>query len=639
MTGRWRAGLAGLALAGLAALAAVVDGGGAVAALRERALDAALGWSPPPASDAVTVVDIDQASLAAEGPWPWPRERLAALVERVADGAPVALALDILLEGPDRSAPESLARALAARSGDMEAAAAVARLPDPDARLAAALARAPVVLAALLGPASGDAPAPAPIALSGPPPALAPWRAQGAALPFPPLRRAAREVAAASLGADGDGVLRRAPLFALAGDQPLAGLAVAAVRLREGAALYVLDGGAGRLRIGGVATPLAAEASLRFRPTGPECWKARSLSAADVLAGRVAPDRFAGRIVLIGGSAPALGALRRTAASAIAPSVQIHADAVETLLSGAAPVRPDGAGRAEAAAAVVLALAAAGAGALAGPALAAVATLGLAGMWAGGALAALSGFSLALDPASPALAALLSGGGAGLVAAVDARRRAAALRRRFESHLAPAVVERIARNPELLKLAGERREVTALFTDVEGFTAFAEAHPAEAVVGALDRYFDGVTAIVTAHGGMVDKLVGDAAHALFNAPLDLENHAEQAVRAALAIAAFSEAFRAAPDMAALGFGRTRVGVETGLAVVGDVGSRAKLDYTAHGGAVNTAARLEALNKPLGTAVCVGPVARARVSGVAFRAHGAVELRGLGRIEVYEPLPG
>ncbi|MDP3320694.1 MAG: adenylate/guanylate cyclase domain-containing protein, partial [Bosea sp. (in: a-proteobacteria)] len=219
----------------------------------------------------------------------------------------------------------------------------------------------------------------------------------------------------------------------------------------------------------------------------------------------------------------------------------------------------------------------------------------------------------------------------------ESRWREARLRRRFEQHLAPGVVERIVADPGSLKLSGERREVTALFTDIEGFTQTTREAGPEQLVAVLDGYFEGVTRIVGAHGGMVDKLVGDAVHALFNAPFDLEDHPRRALACAVAILDWTETYRATGLAAAIGLGRTRQGLETGIAIVGDVGVGAKLDYTAHGEAVNMAARLEALNKELGSSICVGPVAASRCDPALLRLLGTVELRGVGPVAVSTPI--
>src|SRR5258708_6491490 len=161
----------------------------------------------------------------------------------------------------------------------------------------------------------------------------------------------------------------------------------------------------------------------------------------------------------------------------------------------------------------------------------------------------------------------------------------------------------------------------------------------EELVAVLDSYCEGVAAIIVEHGGMVDKIVGDAVHALFNAPLDLDDHPRRAVACAIAIRSWTESYRALPAPAAIGFGRTRIGIETGQAIVGDVGLRSKLDYTAHGDAVNAAARFEAANKQLGSAICVGPGTAARCDHGMFRPLGTISVRGRDEpLAVFEPWP-
>ncbi len=169
----------------------------------------------------------------------------------------------------------------------------------------------------------------------------------------------------------------------------------------------------------------------------------------------------------------------------------------------------------------------------------------------------------------------------------------------------------IVSDPNLVKLTGERREITALFTDIEGFTTMTDRLGPQELVSLLDRYFEGVAAIVMKHGGMIDKLVGDAVHAFFNAPLDQSEHWRHAIACGIEIRSWTEAFRASPENRAAQMGKTRIGIETGDAVVGDVGIAAKLDYTAHGNAINIAARLEAANKDLGSTICIGAGAAER----------------------------
>jgi len=155
----------------------------------------------------------------------------------------------------------------------------------------------------------------------------------------------------------------------------------------------------------------------------------------------------------------------------------------------------------------------------------------------------------------------------------------------------------------------------------------------------LDEYIEGMTAIVRKHGGMVDKIVGDSVHAFFNAPLDLVDHPQHAVSCAEEMRKWSWAFQRGAEPNQIGFGRTRIGIETGQAIVGDIGIRSKLDYTAHGDSINSAARLEALNKRYGSTICVGPFAASRCTSSRFRPLGVTTLRGLDvPVEVFEPWP-
>jgi adenylate cyclase len=260
----------------------------------------------------------------------------------------------------------------------------------------------------------------------------------------------------------------------------------------------------------------------------------------------------------------------------------------------------------------------------------------LATLW----VASLSLSIVANGLAAPLLSTIVGTGvfvTASLTSYAVTRRREALMRRRFEQHLAPALVRRILEKPAALKLIGERRDVTALFTDIEGFcTMTRQADPA-ALMAILDDYFEGMATIIVAHGGMIDKIVGDAVHAFFNAAIDLENHPRKAIECAIALRSWAETFRRRSDATAIRFGRTRIGIESGPAIVGDIGIRAKLDYTAHGDAVNVAARLEHANKELGSSICVGPVAASRCDRSLLRPLGNIAVDGRDdKIAVFEP---
>ena len=259
-------------------------------------------------------------------------------------------------------------------------------------------------------------------------------------------------------------------------------------------------------------------------------------------------------------------------------------------------------------------------------------------VWTAAVTAAVPGVGVLLDSAGPPAVAIVAFALATLVRFVHDEWRARLLRLSFEQHLAPDVVRRIAADPAALRLRGEVREITALFTDIEDFTGMTERSEPTDLIALLDAYFDVATRIVTDHGGMIDKIVGDAIHAIFNAPFALEDHPARAVASALALLDATEEVRRSPLGQRLKLGRTRVGIETGPAIVGDVGGSRKLDYTAHGNAINAAARLEAANKELGAAVCIGPGTAARLDPTTVRQIATLSLRGQsGEICVYTPV--
>ena len=315
----------------------------------------------------------------------------------------------------------------------------------------------------------------------------------------------------------------------------------------------------------------------------------------------------------------------------------MHARAIEQILAGHFLTRPAWAPGAEIVASALLAGALVLLAAFAAPRAAALAMGGCAAALLAGAYGAFAARGLLLDPGLALAATVGAPVATSFARYFIADRDAARLRSAFTHYLAPALVDALARDPDKLKLGGEQREMTFLFTDLEGFTSLTEAAEPRDIVAWLNAYLDGLCGIVMAHGGTVDKIVGDAVHAMFNAPLDQPDHATRAVHCALAIDAFAQDYAQAQQARGVAFGATRIGVNTGPAVVGNFGGRRRFDYTAHGDAINTAARLEAANKTLGTRICVAAATAERASSVAFLPVGALMLKGKTRaVDVFAP---
>lgn len=205
-------------------------------------------------------------------------------------------------------------------------------------------------------------------------------------------------------------------------------------------------------------------------------------------------------------------------------------------------------------------------------------------------------------------------------------------------YFSPKIARALAEAPDCLIPGGARRFATFLFTDLTGFTPLVETHASDVVIDLLNDYLDGIAGIIFEHDGTVMKVMGDAIHAVFGAPVDHPNHAEQAVTCALAIDEFSEQFRKRRRQAGLDLGVTRIGVNSGHAIIGNFGGDHFFDYAAYGDAVNVAARLEDVNKRLGTRICVSGTTAARIPTFLGRPAGNLLLRGKNKaLKAFEPL--
>ncbi len=615
--------------------------------LQLASFDAFQRAAPRAASAApVLVVDIDDESLRRHGRWPWPRDVLAELVRDLQDLGAGAVALDMVFTEPDQTSPARLVGEWTRRFGFR---AADAALPDYDATLAEAFARGRVVTGALLVESGGVPPAvKAPVATIGGDPSLTVTRFGGTVPNLPALDEAAAGHGSLSIQMrdGGDEVIRKVPLLMAAGDRLVPSLSLETLRVLQDEDTIKVRAE----RTGGVLTGYTigvGDVTLALDPSGslwlryPERGSTRSVPAWRVLdaaeRGRLGPT-VKGAAVLVGTSALGLADLRPTPMTPFEPGVDLHAGVIEQALDGVSLVRPAWMPGAELRATLALGGLVA---LLAGFARARVTGLVVVALPAAlilGAYALFDRAGLLAGPALPALGVVVAGLGAGLARYMGDERQAKRLRSAFTHYLSPDLVTALASDPGRLKLGGETRTLTFLFTDLEGFTSLTETRGAEALVHLLNGYLDGLCRIAMEHGGTVDKIVGDAMHVMFNAPLDQPDHAPRAVACALAIDAFAEAFRAAQRRDGVPFGATRIGVNTGRAVVGNFGGARRFDYTAHGDAINTAARLESANKALGTRICVAAETVARAAGQAFRPVGTLMLKGKSvGVEVFEPV--
>ncbi|HWD26595.1 MAG TPA: adenylate/guanylate cyclase domain-containing protein [Rhizomicrobium sp.] len=239
---------------------------------------------------------------------------------------------------------------------------------------------------------------------------------------------------------------------------------------------------------------------------------------------------------------------------------------------------------------------------------------------------------------APTLALIVAFAVVDSITGFAARRARHFIQSTFSLYVPPRLVQQLEEHPEQLVLGGERRDLGLLFTDIHGFTTMAEGLDSKDVGRVLNAYLDGMTAAIQKHEGTIDKFIGDAVFALWNAPLDVDDYATKSVRCALDMDLFTESFRKEMNAEGIPLSYTRIGVHAGAAAVGNFGSRHRFSYTASGDAVNAASRLEGLNKTFGTRLCVSGATRVLCKGIAFRPIGSVVLKGKTEaLDVFEPL--
>ncbi len=606
-----------------------------------------------PGSSSVVIVDIDEASLRAEGRWPWSRQKMGELVTALKKAGVHTIGFDVAFAESERNVAQELIEA-ASLSGRLEHKDYLEQLiPDMDRDLAFSklLVGQNIVLGFLLH-ASGEESVGA---LPSPWSVVSELQRDKLTVPMmsshtgnmPLLQKAATHGGFLNTTMDADGVLRSTPLILGDDDMIYPSLSLAMARRYTKSLRFKID---------------TAHAGETERVTG--LWLDRTLIPTDQY-GRVlipytgkrggipyvsatkivrspSADEFPqlkNAAVLVGSSALGLSDLVSTPTGPTFPGVEVHATVLERILSGKPfPRVPDWANAANAIAiavvGVLLTFLCPAFGALA---ISIFAVFFIA-LVVGGNVWLWTSAQLALSPVMPlfvVIAIILMNVLFGYFTEAKQKRQ---VRKAFSSYMAPALVDQLVANPEGLRLNGESREMSFLFSDIEGFTSFTETASPELLVSVLNEYLDAMCRAVMEHGGTIDKIVGDAVVGIFNAPLDQPDHAEKAVQCALAMDRISRDFIAKMNARGMKFGVTRIGVNTGRAIVGNFGGSGRFDYTAHGDAINTAARMEGVNKYLGTQICISGTTVAQCPKHFFRPVGALILKGKTEgIEAFEPM--
>ncbi len=589
----------------------------------------------------VRIVDIDERSLEELGQWPWPRDRLAEMVDRLHAAGAATVAFDFLFVEPDRMSSSRLLddpRIREALGSAVEDARTV--FTDNDEIFADAITRGRVVLGFATSPRTEGLPEiKAGFAYTGDNPAQFATSLRGGGTVLPLLEAAADGIGTVNVSSDFSiGVVREAPLVWSAGDQIVPSLYGEALRVAQGAQTYVVhadgDGGIQSVRIGAFEVPTTptGELYLHYTPTRPD----RYVSAVDLFDDdrlRSLVPLLQGRIVLVGTSAPGLFDLHKTALGEVVPGVEIQAQAIEQIINKQFLTRQDWAHFVE-----WLALAAAGIIASAttmygGPRISLLIGGSIAAMIVVGAWYMFRSHGVLLDFSFPLMGSLaiwfVSIGFRYIVADKEKRK----IRHAFGHYVHPSVLQEIERNHSVVELGGENCELTVLFTDVRGFTPLSERLAPDELVRFLNTLLGRLSDEITQEAGVIDKYIGDSVMAFWNAPLRQEDHARHACFAALNMRAAiremsSENAFGLPDEVYREFGVSiGVGINTGPACVGNVGSAERFDYSAIGDAVNVAARAESASKELAYDLVVCRSTADLAADLAFLEAGGVPLKG------------
>jgi adenylate cyclase len=620
--------------------------------LELTALDLRLRLRGPQAPGPETViVQIDDQALAAYGRWPLPRARYAELVQRLYIAGARAIVFDLLFaeaDTPFSGAPEGFSADIAAtlaRSGRIDLAHRFARAAEADGEFARAMQEAGNVVLPFglrIGGEAGAAPIDVAQAAYAKVRATEAWRPLPALTGFvvPPIPMLAG--AAAGLGFslvvyDVDGAPRYERLAQEHDFDHYPSLAVRAAQMYRGVPWgdVALELGRG-VQLGAQLAPTDAQMRLLINYRGPRgAFPTYALSR--VLRGEVPAGVFADRIVLVGTSISGINDTFETPFSAVLPGVERLATVVDNLLHDNALRRPAALPAVEAATMLVLAL-------LIGFAVSRLPALPAA-LTAGALIVAMTiAGHLALKHANLWVAAALPLAALALVFAVVLVYRHALLnrdhrraQRAFARYLAPDMVERLTRDAAPPQLGGELRELTVLFCDIRGFAALSERLSPDELTRLINEFFTAMTGAILAHGGTVDKYIGDGVMAFWNAPVKVPDHAERACRAALdmldRLAALNRDLISRGTVAeSIAVG---IGVNTGPCVVGNFGSAYRFDYSALGDAVNIAARLEVETKQFGLPLLLGPTTAAQIPRMLPQPIGHIQLRGRSEsIEIF-----
>ncbi len=524
-----------------------------VETVRLKAFDTLFSLGDPVISEYLATYDIDEDALAEKGQWPWPRQDLAKLNDELLAAGAAAVVYTVLFPEADRF------------GGDQEFAESMQRLPT-------------FLSAAATTDTSRQEGWHIGVATMGP----VMERALGypGILPnVPILQESAAGTGVVNTAPEVDGLVRRVPMLVRVGEALYPALGLDVLRGLAGDPSYQAK--AGDAGIQAVRVP-------SFKTVQTD-----SVGRVWINWNTEIPTDIAGRVVLVGVTAAGITPLVPTPKGLMHPH-RIQGALFETLLQGTAPVRPDWALAAELLAILVLGVGVAVISQRFPVPWVSITVLGLSAATAGASVLAYTRLNFLVDAAFPVLT-LLGVGGTGVAQRMIAEYRLKLqIRGQFGTYVSPDLVKQLENDPSLLRLGGETKTMTFLFCDIVGFTPISEKlqEDPQKLVELINRLLTQLTDCVLSHGGTVDKFMGDCIMAFWGAPMECEDHAQQAMLASKDMLMLLDDLNRQLDEEGLPHLNVGVGINTGPCVVGNMGSEARFDYSVLGDAVNTASRLE-----------------------------------------------
>jgi len=612
---------------------------------------------------------IDEKSLDEIGKWPWPRAKIAALIDRLSEEGARVIAMDIVFSEPDENnnlrfieAMRQETRSLGLRAPELERFLEEARAEaDNDSILAAAIRRSksPVVLGYFfhfsqdeiahlsqdeLDNKRSNVGASAVKLVQFLSPQAKKVEVYEALLPesnIDKLVQASRIAGYYNIFLDIDGTVRWIPLVIRYQDRFYPALSLEAVRSYVGnipLRVRVADHGIESIQLGPVTIPTDEKGRMliNFRG-GPQTFP--HYSVADIIAGRTPANAFKDKIVFIGSTAIGVYDLRVTPFSNTFPGLEVHANVADNILRQNFLFRPGWASLFDLAAILFMGLVTG----LVLPRLRALFSVLLIGVLFLGYLVASQALFVLngvwLNAVYPLLTMVIVYTAVTLYRYIVEEREKRKIRGAFSFYVTPSVVNEMLKYPDKLKLGGDKKELSVLFSDIRGFTSLAEEMEPETLVHLLNEYLTEMTDVVFETEGLLDKYIGDAIMAVWGAPLEQTDHPVRACRTALKM--LDRLSKMQQKWEAEGTPRLDIGIglNTGLMVAGNMGSDRRFDYTVMGDSVNLASRLEGINKEYGTQVVISEFTYEQVKDDFFcRELDAVKVKGKARpVKIFELL--